>query len=271
MAGYARRAASLFERLVVTRADAILFATHANRSEYAAHYGNRLADKFHVVTNGCDVDEVQALGSIRGSTEEFVLLHAGSLYGARTPLPLLRAIASGVRRGSIDPRKFRLRFVGSTGTLGVGIDLRAAVSQLNLDCIVEFVPRMARRDALEAMARASSLLVLQPGTTVSVPGKVYEYLAIGRPILAVAEEGETATLVRDSGIGISVRPDDERAIEAAVVQLVADAPRLSLTKPPAYLYDGNVAAGEAIAVIENVLSRHPRAGGQKTLAGEGAA
>ena len=46
------------------------------------------------------------------------------------------------------------------------------------------------------MVDASALLIVQPVTTVSIPAKLYEYMAAGRPILALAEPGgETAELV----------------------------------------------------------------------------
>jgi glycosyltransferase involved in cell wall biosynthesis len=242
-----RRAAVRLEGQVVRRADAVLFATRANRDEYAAHYGSVLARKFHVVANGCDPQEFEALRGITPA-RPWVLLHAGSLYGARSPLPLLRAVAAAVRSGALSPETFRLRFIGAATT---GSDFPAAAAALGLDGIVEFLPRMPRRDILKEMAASGCLLVLQPGTTVSVPGKLYEYLAVGRPILALCEPGETSDLVRESGLGLAVAPADEAAIEAALLQLVAatDPP---LAFPPARLYDGNVTAGQAAAIIERL-------------------
>jgi hypothetical protein len=103
------------------------------------------------------------------------------------------------------------------------------------------------------MAAASCLLALQPGTTVSVPGKLYEYLAIGRPILAIAEEGETADLVRASGLGKAVLPHDEAAIEDALVELMNESIR-DVRRPSPHLYDGNLAADYAITLIEQLIA-----------------
>jgi hypothetical protein len=77
---------------------------------------------------------------------------------------------------------------------------------------------------------------------------VYEYLAAGRPIFALAEESETAHVVRRSGLGVSVTPEDEAAIADGLVTVVrmADAP---VKLPPRELYDGNLGA----AVIEGIL------------------
>jgi len=244
-----RRASVGLERRVVERADAILFATRTNRDEYAAHYGSRLAHKFHVVCNGCDPQEFRAVQQLPVPTGQFVLLHAGSLYGARTPVPLFRAIAAALRSGGISRDGFRLRLIGAQNAAA---DFPSVAAALGVKDVVEFVPRMRRQEILDEMARASCLLVLQPGTTVSIPGKLYEYLAVGRPILALSEEGETSDLVRQSGLGIAVAPDDEAAIERALCDLVSNRYR-ALPPPPRHLYDGTLTAGEAVAIIEQIV------------------
>lgn len=243
-----RRACVSLERWVVGRADAILFATRANRDEYVAHYGDAVAAKCHVVRNGCDPEEFAGLGTMPPS-DRFVLLHAGSLYGARTPVPLFRAVARAIASGALDRDRFRVRLIGSAGGDGT---FEAAAAELGIDDVVEFLPRMTRQAIVKEMAAAACLLVLQPVTTVSVPGKLYEYLAAGRRILSLSEEGETSDLVRESGVGIAVAPEDEPAIEAALLKLVAEG-HTPVPPPPAALYDGNATAAEAAAIIDGVL------------------
>jgi glycosyltransferase involved in cell wall biosynthesis len=245
-----RRAAVLLERWVVGRADAILFATRTNCDEYIARYGAETGRKFHVVLNGCDPAEFARSFPTR-RVGPFVMVHAGSLYGARSPVPLFRAIAAMIRRGAIDARHFRLRLIG-VSTSG---DFRIEASELGLEDVVEFVPRMPRAQVIDQMAAASCLLVLQPGTTVSIPGKLYEYLAVGRPVLALSEEGELSDLVRSSGVGIAVRPADSSAIEAALERVIALERDEPVRRPPAYLYDGNQSAGEAVDVLGKVAQK----------------
>jgi glycosyltransferase involved in cell wall biosynthesis len=250
-----RKASVTMERSVIHRADAVLFATRTNRDEYINHYGHGFSAKFRVVPNGCDVDDFAAARSTpRSST--FVLLHAGSLYGQRSPVPIFRAIASAIAKGLIDRNSFRLRLIGA---VSAGSEFERAAQELGLQGVVEFVDRMPRREIIEEMARASCLLVLQPGTTVSIPGKLYEYFAVGRPVLALTEEGELADLVRESGAGVAVNPFDEDAIERALQQMLragtaADAFRTA----PAQFFDGERSAAEAVQIIEQVVDRGKR-------------
>lgn len=250
---FAMNAAGALERAVVRHADRILFVAHGNRDDFAAHYGPAVASKFQVIPNGCDPAEFEQLKrpSVSGDGP-FVLLHAGSIYAGRTPVPLLKAIADMVRRGAIDPSRFRLRFLGAVGLESV--DLTGMCREIGLEQIVEFVPRVAREQSLRAMVSASALLLLQPGHTVSVPGKLYEYLAAGRPILAIAEEGEIAELVRSSGIGISVPPDSEAAIESALESIIRKS-RADVEPPPRELFDGTVGAAQVAAVLQAVVGR----------------
>lgn len=251
---FAMTAAARLERLVVRHADRVIFVTAANRDDFAAYYGQAIAAKFDVVPNGCDPDEFDALRDTpRSDTDTFVMLHAGSLYAGRTPVPLLKAIATAVSRGDVDRDRFRLRFLGANALTGV--DLAGICRQLGLEDVVQFLPRVPREQSLRAMMAASSLLLLQPGHTLSVPGKVYEYLATGRPIFAIAEEGEISELVRKTGVGVLVSPKDEGAIVEAFAAHVRRG-SANVAPPPRELYDGNVRAARTARILEAMVDGH---------------
>ena len=249
----ARRAAELFEQSVVRRADTVVFTTRTNMSEYAGFYGTGTAAKFIVVRNGCDRDEFAGLTPSTTDTR-FTLLHAGSLYGGRRPTALFAALASLRDRGVIAAGSFCFKQIGRIG-LG-DFDMAAERSRLGLDGLVELLPAMPRKDILREMTSASCLLLLQPGTTVSIPGKLFEYFAAGRPVLALAEEGETSDLVRASG-GVAVLPEDQPAIEAAIQSLVQNG-QAPHELPSLELFDGALRTRELVAVLEN-MSRPPLA------------
>jgi glycosyltransferase involved in cell wall biosynthesis len=252
---FVKRANGALERMVVRRAAAILFVTRANHDEFAAFYGPQTAQRFQIVPNGCDPSEFATVDAAP-SPSRFVLLHAGTLYGARNPLPLIRALAQALARGAIARDAFRLRLLGP---VSLGVDLAAECRRLGVDDLVELMPRVTRGESLREMRSATALLLVQPVTTVSVPGKAYEYLAAGRPLLALSEEGETAELVRASGIGISVRPEaslDE--IEAALLRVIDIASR-PFDPPPVTLYDGRVHAATTAAMLSDLALPSNRA------------
>jgi len=250
---FAMRAAAVLERLVVKRTDRIVFVAEGNRDDFAAHYGARVAEKFHLVPNGCDPAEFDALERpVVPVDNGHVMLHAGSLYAGRTPVPVLRAVAQAIDKGLLDRGRFRLRFLG---TNIVSTDLAEACRQLRIDDVVEFLPRVPRQEGLKAMVSATSLLLLQQGHTVSVPGKVYEYLAAGRPIFALAE-GETADVVRRSGMGVSVASEDELSIMEGLLRVVQMS-QGAVPAPPRDMYDGNVGAATIEQVLQQAVAQSP--------------
>jgi glycosyltransferase involved in cell wall biosynthesis len=89
---------------------------------------------------------------------------------------------------------------------------------------LELRPFTSRREALELQRDSEALLLLIPhaggrGRGV-LSGKVFEYLAAERPILAaVPPEGAAAELLRESQAGLVVPPDDEDEIRAALAEL----------------------------------------------------
>jgi glycosyltransferase involved in cell wall biosynthesis len=90
------------------------------------------------------------------------------------------------------------------------------------DCVVwrGYVPH---RDAIEAMREATVLVLIkhvEPRFRGLIPGKLYEYMGAGRPILALVPDSEAADLVRDLGWGEVAPPDDPEAIAAALLRLL---------------------------------------------------
>lgn len=252
---FRRRAVAALERRVVLRADAVLFVTEANRTEFSALYGPSAAGRFQLVPNGCDPTELERL-ALLPPRDEFVLLHAGTFYGPRSPMRVIEAIARAVHRGALDPRRFRLRLLG---TIHLSVDLPTECARLGVSDVVEFVPRVTRAESLREMKSASALLLVQVATTVSVPAKAYEYLAAGRPVLALSEEGETSSLVRATGIGVSVRPDEPvEAIEAALLQIVTIAGQ-PYAPPRRALFDGRVHAATTVRILQQLVGKGQQA------------
>jgi glycosyltransferase involved in cell wall biosynthesis len=228
-----------------------VFTTRTNLQEFGAFYGAASSAKFHLVRNGCDRDEFEGLTSARRD-DRFTLLHAGSLYGGRKPTALFLALAALKNRGVIDVASFCFRQIGRVGLSG--FDMAAERARLGLEGMVEMVDSQPRREALREMMGASCLLLLQPGTTVSIPGKLFEYFASGRPILAITEEGETSDLVRESGCGVAVLPGDQQGIERALETLIRNR-GASTAEPRVEFFDGNLRTRELVNVIEAACQR----------------
>jgi glycosyltransferase involved in cell wall biosynthesis len=243
------------ERLIVTRADAVILNTPALRDEFAAHYGPRLAAKFHVVTNGYDADLLgpYLVPPLRRASTRLILTHAGSLYRQRDPRPLLQAVASAIASKRIPASGIDLRFVGA-----VAPEFRVAdtLRDLRLESVARFAPPVDHHRSLQYLAESDVLVVIQPGTHLQVPVKLYEYLPFRKPILALAPTGALSTIVRDGGLGLVVAPDDAQALEDAICHLYEQRDRLRecFHTDSSYIaqFDGEVVSRQLQRILEAV-------------------
>jgi len=194
-------------RLVARRADAISAVSETIADEMRA-----LEPKgpLRTIANGCDFDDFAGLEY--RFAPRFRITHAGSFFGRRDPRPFLRALADS-RLDAV------ARFVGDFRTSDA--DWAAT---LGLDDRLELVGYASHAQAVGLERDSEALLLLIPdadgrGKGV-LSGKVFEYLAAGRPILAVVPpDGAAADLIRETGSGVVVAPDDVDGIRAALEDL----------------------------------------------------
>jgi len=194
-------------RLVARRADAITCVSEAIAEEMRTFEPRGVV---RTIANGCDFDDFAGLEY--RPAERFRITHTGSFFGKRDPRPFLQAL----RDSGLD---VVARFVGDfrstdrewAESLGLGDRLQ----------LVDYAPHV---ESLRLQRDSEALLLLVPdadgrGRGV-LSGKVFEYLAAGRPILAVVPpDGAAAALVRETGSGVVVAPDDVDGIRQALERL----------------------------------------------------
>ena len=177
------------------------------------------ASRNFVVPNGFDPAPVSNAPSANGPIE---IVHAGEIYGSRSLLPLLRAVEQLSARHPARPIR-----ITTYGALPAAEWQR--IRDAGLGEFIEERPRIPFAALFAELQRAHVLLaVVSDHMTYSTPYKIYDYMAAGRPILALApRDAALHELMADSGAGVCVEANDVDGIEQALEQT------LFSTAPPA--------------------------------------
>lgn len=232
------------ERAVLTEADQVVTVSWRWGKDLEA-LG---AENVQVVTNGYDSSDVPVPAV--PVDEEFSLVHAGSMSGTRDQPGLWRLLSRMCRSDAAFAARFKLRFVGPVDHAVIE-SLRAA----GLEPFVERVGRVRHAGSMRAIAQARVLL-LPINTTANrhgiLPTKLYEYLSVGRPILAVGPaDGDVARVLGSDHLLIPAEPSDA---EAARIMELFHRPASSASAPDER-FSRRVLAGAMAALLDGVAGR----------------
>jgi glycosyltransferase involved in cell wall biosynthesis len=210
------------EQSVMREADAIIANTPKARDLLCGAYPE-YASKMTAITNGYDPEEF-ATGLVprrSGSTIEIV--HTGVIYANRSPVPFLEAVKR-LEAAAPGDRMVRARFVGEFVDPGQKGQVEQTIRE-GMNASVCLEGRVPYAESIRTMIQADVLLLLDsPGRRAGVPGKLYEYIGAGRPVLALAEpESDVAWVLRESGLPYRIaQPLDPEAIHHALEDLLRD-------------------------------------------------
>jgi glycosyltransferase involved in cell wall biosynthesis len=200
------RLATKAERAITSAADRTIVAADYFRLEGVAPDDPRRL----VISNGVDEADLPDM-SVRPPRDRFVLAHVGTVYDSFDPSRALAVLASLVDRGLMERDRIEARFVGSMWSERFipppGIRF-------------EYLGYVDHARAVEEMASATALLLYRPRSSLAPSGKLFEYLASGRPLLSLTHSDNLASkIVREWNAGVVADPDDEDEIEAAILTL----------------------------------------------------
>ena len=89
--------------------------------------------------------------------------------------------------------------------------------------MIEVIGPVPHRRSLQYQLASDALLLVIydcPWANGDLTGKIFEYMGAGKPILALAPEGEASKLVRSHGLGWVEPPRDVERIRARLAQLI---------------------------------------------------
>lgn len=207
------------ERRVMENADRIIATANSITKTFVKKYSDQPREKFLTILHGFDLDDFK---SLEGSNQRFTMTYTGSIYGFRVHVTnvFLGALSELLSENPSLRAELEVKFVGSVESI------RGSVSSRNLEGVVTLLPRVSHGEAIRHMMSSHVLLLITgAGREVSnrfkrapdeMSGKIVEYIATGKPILALAADTSSAAkIVKSTGTGVVVDPSDrERMVDA---------------------------------------------------------
>lgn len=212
MTDWARKKHKEMESSVFKEADAILTISPTFQREMESIAGR----KIHLLTNGFDsADLPQGFMSRPASSEFFEVVYSGVIDAIRDPLPFLKAFKKSFEEGMV---KVRLTFVGRVSA--------AVVQFIQEDNWLKnhvFLPGyVSHKEVFDYYEKAHLLLLILTHTKNAqgnIPGKLFEYLATGREIVALGDpNGDTAQIIKEAGAGNVFKHEDIEGVRNFLVQ-----------------------------------------------------
>jgi len=250
-----RRLDERLERSLLGEADSVTVVSRP----VAEDLRERIGVESMLVPNGWDPDLVPENGGGLGGATNVLdpgrvsLLYTGRFgsYG-RDPAPLVRALRDLAASEPGIAGRLELAIAGPV----TDAELRLLGSDVS-PARISLLGALPRADALRLQRRADALLLLAARERSQLANlKLFEYLAAGRPILALAAGTEAGRIVLETGAGEVVPSSDVAAIREALRRAAAG----DLTPPdPSALtrYSYPAAAERMAAAVEQAISAVP--------------
>lgn len=200
------------EQKVLENADAIVTTTEALVDDFKKRYPDISPEKYHVITNGYDSEDFKNIDIV--NYEKFTIVYTGVLYSFHSLTPFLIALNKLFELRKEIRNHIQVVIIGPFNSEHVN-----EVGKNNLNDVVFLKGLMPHNETIKYIIAAHLLLVTlttDEDKSLFIPGKIFEYLGSGRPILSISPEGELADIVRRNSAGIVIAPKNIRGISEAI-------------------------------------------------------
>lgn len=205
------------ERQFHSQADMVTTVSEPLAAQLITNVGN----KVHVIYNGFDPEDYTALSGCPAFPDDglFRIVYTGSIYsGKQDPTPLFTAIKNLHDSKKVTPNQLKVVFVG------VNSDVTDLAKRSHVDEYVAFQGLVPRERALRMQRDCDALLFLEyqaPGVDGILTGKLFEYLFVQPPILAIgiSSQSSAGVIIEQSERGVALGNDVGKIEQWLLLQL----------------------------------------------------
>ncbi len=192
LTGKSRKKHETLELEVLNKADDLIVTSYTTQKEFQS----KSSKPVHVITNGFDIE----MNDEEVKNGKFQLAHVGSLLSGRNPQNLWKAISELIQENEDFRNKFELLLAGR-----ISDAVLESINEHRMNKYLQNLGYVSHDKAVNIQREASVLLLLEidsEETKGIIPGKLFEYLAAKRPIIAVGPENwDVSRIVEETNSG----------------------------------------------------------------------
>lgn len=209
LSNFAANKHKALEREVLNNADQIIVTSKSTKVEF-----EQISNKpIHVITNGYDIENVNS----QPLDQKFSLAHIGSLLSERNPTVLWEVLADVIAENESFRNDFELKLIGT-----VSESVLQSIAKFSLDSYVNNLGYISHADAIAEQRKSQVLLLIEidsVDTKAIIPGKLFEYMVSGRPILALGpHQADFAEIMAETNTGEFVTYDNATKLKASILE-----------------------------------------------------
>ncbi|WP_019039344.1 hypothetical protein [Psychroflexus tropicus] len=191
---------------VLNSADQIVVTSFQTKAEFE----QKTTIPIEVITNG--YGELSAEAEL---SEGFTLSHIGSLLNDRNPKVLWEVLAELIEENPVFNDFFELKFIGK-----VSESVLESAYAAGLRKHISVLGYLSHQDAVESQRSSQMLLLIEidkPETRGIIPGKVFEYLAANRPIIAIGpQDWDIEKIISETNSGVCFKYDEKQKLKVHI-------------------------------------------------------
>lgn len=209
LSSFAEKKHKLLEKTVLNTADHIIVTSKTTKTEFEV-----LTSKpIEVITNGYDVNTIDK----QTLDKKFTLSHIGSFLSERNPVVLWEVLSELISEKVDFGSYFQLNLIGKTSN-----EVLDSISKFGLVRHLNLIGYVSHNEAIMYQQKSQILLLIEidsKETKCIIPGKLFEYMASERPIIAIGpKESDIEEIITSTKTGIFHNHQDKGKLKQTILE-----------------------------------------------------
>jgi glycosyltransferase involved in cell wall biosynthesis len=211
---FAKVADSILERKILENSDAIVTVSNDLKRLFLSKSKKISASKLHVIPNGFDEDDFAGIEGNPG--KDFIISYTGTLADSYDPEIFLYGLRSAIEKTK--GIRIILHLIGNPSE-----SVMKKAEEMSIADNVKFTPTVTHEKSVQMLMDSDALLLLIPNVKNDkgiLTGKLFEYLASRKPVIAVGPvDGDAAMILKECNAGKMFSRNEEDKIADYISEL----------------------------------------------------